>query len=167
MNRSKGVFGLKEKILMGILLVLVTILLFGSIFLIRGTRPYNRLQKEAEELALQYGKITKPEEFYYFNRNSQYFAVKGKTDAGKTVYTLIPEDGKEITILKDSEGISENKALKIASADSPEASFLKIGLGKEKDQIVWEISGKDLHGRWLYYLIAFKDGQIVSKIQDI
>lgn len=167
MNRSKSTLGLKEKILIGILIFLVCVLLFGSIFLIRGTRPYNRSQKEAEELALQYGKITEPEEFYYFNRKSQYFAVKGKTAAGKTTYALIPEDGKEITILKDSEGISENEALKIATSDNGKASFLKVGLGKEQDEIVWEISGKDEQGKWLYYLISFKEGKIVSKIQDI
>lgn len=165
MNKSQ--LGKKEKVMLVLVVIMLLIMLFTTIFLIRGTRPFNRAKAEAEELALTYGKIKEPEEFFYYQRNGVYYAVKGENNQGKLVYALIPEDGKEITILNRSDGISEDEALKIAQEDNPKASFLKIGLGKEEDQVVWEISGKSDNGTWLYYLISYKDGTIISKVTNI
>lgn len=164
--KTKSRFGTKEKVLVIILAVLVTVIVFTSIFLVRGTRRYNWARQEAEELARQYGKITTVDQFYYFNREEQYFAVLGETAQGKSVYALIPEDGKEITILPAGEGISENQALTVVQEAHPELTALKVGLGKKNEDVVWEVSGKK-GDTWTYILLSFNDGTVLSTIENI
>lgn len=165
--KRRSIFGLKEKILASILAVLVLAIILFSIVLVRSTRPFNQARQEAEALALQYGKISEPDAFYYYNRSGEYYGVKGKSTSGEMTYALIPQDGKEITILKEKDGTSDNQAMKIALATGNVVTITKVSLGKKDDQVVWEITGKDQNKQLVYFLIQFTDGQVLSEIQNI
>lgn len=163
----KNKLGTKEKVAIMMLSVLVLFIVVFVAVMVRSTRPYKQAKTEAVELAKQYGKVTSTSDYYYFNRKSTFYAVKGKNASGQTLYTVIPEDGKEITVVNEKDGISDTKAMQTALNTGEVATITKVGLGQIKKELVWEITGKDTNGAYVYVLINYKDGKVSQTINDI
>ena len=111
--------------------------------------------------------MTSVSDYYYFFRQDVYYATKGKNAAGQTLYTVIPKDGKEITVLNEKDGVSDNAAMRTALNEGTMTAITKVGLGKIDDAFVWEITGTDKAGALVYLTIGFKDGKVIKEINNI
>ena len=148
------------------IVILLLIILFSSIFYIRSTRPMAQAKQEATEIAKQYASIEDVERFYWFTREETYFTVLGKDDKQQEMIAIIPKSGSKITVLKQSDGLSEAAAKDAIRVAHPKEIVQKATLGMFKKQPVWEIMTKGDHGQ-SYFLLDFKTGQEVKVISNI
>lgn len=154
-----------QVILYGVAAILFLVLLFSVIFYTRANRPMSQAQKEAEAIAQKYAKLSETDKFYWFTREQTYFSLLGKNDKGQEIAVIIPKSGDKVTLLSQKDGISELDARSMVKNTYPEENVQKAELGIYKDQPVWEVVTKNQTGELNYYLLTFKDGEEVSKIQ--
>lgn len=149
----------------GIVLLLLLIL-FSSIFYIRSSRPMRQAKQEASQLAKEYANIETVADFYWFTREETYFSVVGTNTEQEEMIAIIPKSGEKVTILKQSDGLSESEARAVIAENHPEEVIKKAALGMADDQPVWEILTESAQGN-NYYLLDFKDGTELNVIQNI
>ncbi len=157
---------MKDRIKIIICIILGAIILFATIFYVRSTRPLNQAKAEAVTIAEKYADIDKVDKFYWFNRNKTYFTVTGTNTKGQNIIVIIPKSGEKVTVLKNPDGLTENKAKAAAKAVDTTAEIKNAALGIYQDQVVWEVttsSSKNLN----FYLIDFKTGDLVKTISNI
>jgi Uncharacterized protein conserved in bacteria len=152
--------------LMSGIILLLLIILFSSIFYIRSSRPMAQAKQEAVEIAKQYASIEDVEHFYWFNREETYFTVLGKDDKQQEMIAIIPKSGSKITVLKQSDGLSEADAKEAIRVAHPEEAVKKATLGMFNKQPVWEVMTKGNQGN-TYFLLDFKTGKEVKVISNI
>ncbi|MGM9904019.1 hypothetical protein A5844_000726 [Enterococcus sp. 10A9_DIV0425] len=161
----------KEKtinyILLGLIIFLLTVIVFSSIFYLRSSRPMSQAKKEATALAEQYADLKEVDRFYWFTREETYFSLTGKNDKGQNIVVIIPKSGDKIKVLDQTKGLTEKQAKQEIAKAHPEVQFEKVSLGMYKDQPVWEITSKDSENRLNYYLLSFETGEEVKTIKGI
>ena len=166
MNREEKSEKRKVIGLLSGIIILLLIILFSSIFYIRSSRPMRQAKQEATELAQQYASIEDVERFYWFTREETYFTVLGKDDKQQEMIAIIPKSGEKITVLKQSDGLTEADAKEAVRAAHPEETIQKADLGIFNKQPVWEIMTKGNQGK-SYFLLDFKTGEEVKVISNI
>lgn len=164
---SKPRFGKKEKVLTMIIGVFLIFLIFFFVIYYKGTVFYRQGEKESIALAKKYGDVTKPLDFYYFNREMTYFSVKGENSQKEIVYVLIPENSEKVQVLKEKDGISYDEALEIGLKQDNVKQIDKLGLGKIDDEVVWELTGHNNGNQLVYYYLNFKNGGLRQKIENL
>lgn len=144
--------------------LLLAILAFFSITFFKATQPMNQARKEATALAEKYGQVTKVDTVYRYTRNDTYYSVFGENKHEQAVIVLIPESGKHVQAMNQSDGLTLQQAQAIVAKESPNELFDRGSLGIYEKQVVWEIVTKTKNNQYHYYLIQFSDGKLVSKI---
>lgn len=143
------------------------VLLFSLIFYFRSNRPYAKAQREAIQLAKEYTGLEKADQFYWYSRKKTYFSVTGTDKEGKQIVVIIPQSGKKVTVLKQSEGLTEAAAIKKVQTAHPKNKIMKTALGMLDKKAVWEITTKNADGYFAYYLVDFHSGEIVKSIENV
>lgn len=153
------------------LMITATILFMviaGSIFVLyKSDRPRAQAQKEAVAVAEQYAGLKKTDDFYWYSYDKTYYTVMGTNAKEQKVAVIVPKDGGKITVLKQSEGISEAQAFGIAEKLSEGATVTNASLGIYKDEAAWQVTTKSKSGAVSYYLIAFSDGAQLAAVKDL
>ena len=72
-----------------------------------------------------------------------------------------------MSVLKQSDGLTEEAARQLVAEKHPEETIQKATLGLFKEQAAWEIMTKDASGELHYYLLGFKDGKEINAINNI
>lgn len=154
-------------VLIGCITVLLAVVAFVVIGYFQATQPIEQAKKEAISLAESYGKVEKVEHFYRYAREQTFYAVFGQTKQKQAVIVLIPQSGKDIQVMSQSDGLSEKAARAVVAKEAPNETIKRISFGLTGDQKVWEVTTKTTHGDWQYYLVDFKDGKIVKTIKNM
>lgn len=156
-------FGTKEKIITVILLVVILLLILFQLVYKDSTTFYRLGKREATVIAKKYGEINEVLDFYYFNRGETFFSVKGRNKKNELIYVVMPQNGNNAYVLKEKDGLSDNEALKKGLEEKNVKQINKIGLGKYKNDIVWELTAKNKKDELVYYYYDFKNGKLVHE----
>lgn len=153
--------------LIGVIAFLLTIIVTVLIIFIRSNQPMVQARKEAVAIAKANADLTSVDDFYWYNRTSTYFTVTGKNSNDQEIVVFVPQKGNKITVMAQSEGITEAQAVKKIETAHPDLTVKKVELGMYQKEAVWEITTKASDGTLSYYLIAFSDGSHVKTLKNI
>lgn len=169
MNLKKGVHSVKRKRIVKyiILVVLFLIVALGMIILIKANQPYARAKKEAVELAEKYAKLDHADEFYWYSRDHSYFSLVGTDTKGKKIIVIIPKSGEKVTVFNQADGINKAQAIKTITDKKHPYKILKVTLGMEQDEPVWEITTENEKKELSYYLLSFESGEIIKETENM
>ncbi|WP_376765631.1 cell wall elongation regulator TseB-like domain-containing protein [Enterococcus durans] len=156
-----------NRVLLGLIIFLLAVIVFSSIFYLRSSRPMMQAKKEATEIAEKYADLKEVDRFYWFTRKKTYFSLTGKNDKGQEIVVVIPKSGEKVKVLAQKDGLTEKEAKQKIADAYPDIQVEKATLGMYDDQVVWEITGENSHNELNYYLIAFDTGKEVKTITDI
>lgn len=163
MNKTEKKEHRKIVILFSSIVVLLLIILFSAIFYIRASRPIRQAKEEAMQLAKEHISLKRVDQFYWFTREATYFSLVGETENGKNVVVVIPKTGDQMLIFDEKDGLTEEQARAVVREMVPEEKVKKATLGVFKDQVVWEVMTK-INEELRYYLIDFKEGELVNRL---
>ncbi|MEY8445158.1 DUF5590 domain-containing protein [Enterococcus ratti] len=156
-----------NRVLLGLIIALLAIIVFSSIFYLRSSRPRMQAKKEAIEIAKKYADLKKVEHFYWFTRKNTYFSLTGENEKGQAIAVIIPKSGERVKVLDQKSGLTEQEAKQKIMETHPEIQIEKIALGMYENQAVWEVVGKDSNEQLNYYLLSFETGKEVKTITGI
>ncbi|MDO4625406.1 MAG: DUF5590 domain-containing protein [Enterococcus hirae] len=161
----------KEKtinhVLLELIIALLAIIVFSSIFYLRASRPRMQAKQEAIEIAKKYAGLEEADHFYWFTRNHTYFSLTGKNDKGQEIVVIIPKSGEKVKVLAQKDGITEQEAKEKIAQAHPEVQIEKASLGMYDNQAVWEVVGKNSKDQFNYYLLSFESGKEIKTITGI
>jgi uncharacterized protein YpmB len=156
-----------NRVLLGLIIFLLTIIVLSSIFYLRADRPMAQAEKEAEAIAKKYADMEQVDHFYWFTRKQTYFSLIGKNKDDQEIAVIIPKSGEKVKILDASKGLSESEAKQKVSEKYSNITIQKANLGMFDDKPVWEVMGRDPEGALSYHLISFDSGEETNVIKDI
>lgn len=158
---------MRKNILIGISFVLVTFIFTTIVFVIRGNRPMVQAKKEAITIASKHADLKSVDKFYWFTRKETTFTLVGKNAKNEGIIVFIPEDGSELTVCSQADGITENEALKVVADEIKPHRLLKVSLGLVENDPTWEVMTEDEDGVISYYLVDFGIGKIIGSMTDV
>lgn len=144
------------------LLIVLTVVIF-----VRADYPMHKAKKEATAIAKEQAGIQEVTDFYWFTRKDTYFTVVGLTEKGEGLIVIIPREGGQTEILKQSEGVTEKEAIQSVLDDKTSNEIKKITLGLVDDEPVWEIVAESKEYGINYYLVSFRTGDIIHTLHNV
>ncbi|MBF8808299.1 MAG: DUF5590 domain-containing protein [Enterococcus lacertideformus] len=156
-----------NRVLLGLIIALLAIIVFSTIFYLRASSPRMQAKAEAIEIAKKYADLEEVDHFYWFTRKKTYFSLTGKNDKGQEIAVIIPKSGEKVKVLDQKNGLTEQEAKQKIAETHPEIQIEKVALGMYNDQTVWEIIGKNSKDQLNYYLLSFESGKEVKTITGI
>ncbi|HJE44830.1 cell wall elongation regulator TseB-like domain-containing protein [Levilactobacillus namurensis] len=152
--------------LLTVLVVVLVLLLSGGYVIQRATRPFNQAQTRAERIAKKSGKLTKTTDFYWTNLDTTYYTVAGQNKAKQNVYAVIPKTGKNVTVLKQSAGLSRNAVLQRVWQRNPK-KVLSAALSIFNGKPAWQVSYLSRNGKLCYLTFQYSNGKVLQQIANI
>ncbi|MBO0481704.1 DUF5590 domain-containing protein [Candidatus Enterococcus courvalinii] len=156
-----------NRVLISLIVFLLAVIVFSSIFYLRSNRPYAQAEKEATALAKKYANLENVDQFYWYTREKTYFSLMGTNEKNQKIVVIIPKSGDKVKVLDQNKGLTEEEAKQKIQEAHPEAVIEKATLGIFEDQPVWEVVAKGTDNSLNYYLITFESGDEVKTIQNI
>lgn len=153
-------------VLLSILVVILVLLLSGGYVISKASKPLSQMQTHAETVAKKSGHLTSTSDFYWTNLNTTYYTIAGKNKAQQAVYAIVPKTGNDVTVLKQSEGLSRNTVLEQVWKRNPKkvlAAALSIFNGKP----AWQVSYLNQSGKLCYLTFQYSNGKILQQISNI
>lgn len=161
-NRVNGL-----KVLRRVLLLILAIILILWISFAIANHPRREQQREAVTMARKYAHVDHVNGFYVYNREKTYYTVTGKNRHNQQVLVMIPQKGGNITVLKQSHGISNQQARQTVMSQEKPRKILRSAPGWFNDKVVWEVTYVNRQGALCYDLINFKTGKFVQRIDNL
>lgn len=157
-----------EQVIKVVLLVLLAVIIavYGTLWVAQ--RPAHRAQKTAYSLAVSKGKLKTTTAFSQYNGNQSYYAVTGTSSKNVPVYALINTNKQHATtVVKQSAGISREKALRKVWSQRNPSKVIKITLGKYQGNVVWEITYLNQKKNLCYEILQYRNGSQLKSIINI
>lgn len=152
--------------LLVVLVVILGLLLSGGYAIHRATRPFSQAQTRAEKIAKNSGHLTKTSAFYWTNLDTTYYTVAGTNKAKQSVYAIVPKSGKNVTVLKQSAGVSRNTALKMTWQRNPK-KVLSAALSIFNGKPAWQVSYLSKSGKLCYLTLQYSNGKVLQQISNL
>ncbi|MDF2606424.1 MAG: peptidase propeptide and domain protein [Bacillales bacterium] len=150
-----------------VLLIIFSTVLIGSLFVIFSLQNIfsksEYIHKEAIMRAKSDYDINKVIKTSTYNGKKQYIAIEALKKNNKKIYVLVPVKGEEMYAYRSSQGISKKKALEIVKREDDVQKVIKIQLGMEEDNPLWEITYINDNGNYSYYYVNFEDGTFFKR----
>ncbi|REJ30535.1 MAG: hypothetical protein C6W56_02595 [Caldibacillus debilis] len=158
-------FKLKKALLYGLFLVVLFILGLAAYVYQSASNPLRTEEESALERALAETPLVKAEKVDWFHYLDQYVVIKGKNRDGENIIVWVPKaKDKDITVKKESEGLTEREALAMVREglalkdDQRPKEIVRVKLGMIENTPVYEISYIDQKGRYSFLYIDFYEG---------
>ena len=148
--------------IIGLVLILTVVLI--SIVLIQSASPMRKAKKQGIEISKEVAGIETVQDFYWFTREKTYFTVLGITDKDQEKIVFLPQDGTEAIVMNQKDGIDDKEAIQKVLDLKETRKIKKVSLGFQDNRAVWEVVADSNDNRLTYYLVDFKDGEIINKI---
>lgn len=161
-DHSRAVHTLRWTLITILILILVV---WSSVAI--ANHPKSAAQRQATQIARRYGHLTSTSNFYIFNREKTYYTVAGKTANGQQTLVIVPQNGGDVRVVKQSRGITDQDAINKVKNDKHPKKVMKAAPGLFNGRIVWEVTYVNNHGSMCYDLISFKNGKYVQQINNL
>ena len=148
--------------ILGLILILAVVLI--SLVLFQSASPMRKAKKEGIKIAQSVADIQQVDEFYWFTREKTYFTVVGKDKNQVEKVVFLPQDGSEALVMEQKEGLTDKEAIQKVLDLKETSKIKKVSLGIYDNKPTWEIVAKSKDGGIVYYLIDFKNGDVIKKI---
>ncbi|KRK36571.1 hypothetical protein FD07_GL000595 [Levilactobacillus parabrevis ATCC 53295] len=152
--------------LLSVLIVILVLLLSAGYVINKATKPLSQDQTRAESVAKKSGHLTSTSGFYWTNLDTTYYTVAGKNKAKQAVYAIVPKSGDNVTVLKQSEGLSRNAALQRVWNRNPK-KVLSAALSMFNGKPAWQISYLNKSGKLCYLTYEYRNGKVLQQISNI
>lgn len=149
----------------------------GSVLLVAGIiffavyssarNPMGKAEEETIALAKKHADLDTVDDFYWYNGKESYFTVTGKDTSGEAIIVMVAKNNGKMTVLKQSDGITEAQARGILTEEKAPGKILATRMGMKDNKPIWEMSYEDKNGQLGYYSISFKDGTWVEDVSHI
>ncbi|MCT4488855.1 MULTISPECIES: DUF5590 domain-containing protein [Levilactobacillus] len=153
-------------VLLSVLIVILVLLLSAGYVINKATKPLSQDQTRAESVAKKSGHLTSTSGFYWTNLDTTYYTVAGKNKAKQAVYAIVPKSGDNVTVLKQSEGLSRNAALQRVWNRNPK-KVLSAALSMFNGKPAWQISYLNKSGKLCYLTYEYRNGKVLQQISNI
>ncbi|MEG0287034.1 MULTISPECIES: DUF5590 domain-containing protein [Vagococcus] len=148
--------------ILGLILILAVVLI--SLVLFQSASPMRKAKKEGIKIAQSVADIQQVDEFYWFTREKTYFTVVGEDKNQVEKVVFLPQDGSEALVMEQKEGLTDKEAIQKVLDLKETSKIKKVSLGIYDNKPTWEIVAKSKDGGIVYYLIDFKNGDVIKKI---
>lgn len=148
--------------ILGLILILAVVLI--SLVLFQSASPMRKAKKEGIKIAQSVADIQQVDEFYWFTREKTYFTVVGQDKNQVEKVVFLPQDGSEALVMEQKEGLTDKEAIQKVLDLKETSKIKKVSLGIYDNKPTWEIVAKSKDGGIVYYLIDFKNGDVIKKI---
>ncbi|MGY3777583.1 cell wall elongation regulator TseB-like domain-containing protein [Isobaculum melis] len=129
--------------------------------------PKANAEEETIALAKKHADLDTVDDFYWYNGKESYFTVTGKDTSGEAIVVIVAKNNGKMTVLKQSDGITEAQARGVLTHEKAPAKILTTRMGMKDNTPIWEMSYEDENGQLGYYSITFKDGTWVEDVSNI
>jgi len=153
-------------VLLSVLIVILVLLLSAGYVIRKATKPLSQDQTRAETVAKKSGHLTSTSGFYWTNLDTTYYTVAGKNKAKQAVYAIVPKSGSNVTVLKQSDGLSRNAALQKVWNRNPK-KVLSAALSMFNGKPAWQISYLNKSGKLCYLTYQYSNGKVLQQISNI
>lgn len=153
-------------VLLSVLIVILVLLLSAGYVINKATKPLSQDQIRAESVAKKSGHLTSTSGFYWTNLDTTYYTVAGKDKSKQAVYAIVPKSGNNVTVLKKSDGLSRNAALKRVWNRNPK-KVLSAALSLFNGKPAWQISYLNKSGKLCYLTYQYSNGKVLQQISNI
>ncbi|KOS69032.1 hypothetical protein AEA09_11065 [Lysinibacillus contaminans] len=144
-------------------------LVISILVLWRAETPFNSIEEQAEQLALDAKALASVSESYTYNGKSSYVTVFGVDEYGDQKAVFVPtnleEDSIQEVFLED--GITEKEALSVLKNEGNVQKVLHIKLGYEEPGAVWEATYLNDQDKLNYVYILFENGEWWKRIKNL
>ena len=148
--------------ILGLILILAVVLI--SLVLFQSASPMRKAKKEGIKIAQSVADIQQVDEFYWFTREKTYFTVVGEDKNQVEKVVFLPQDGSEALVMEQKEGLTDKESIQKVLDLKETSKIKKVSLGIYDNKPTWEIVAKSKDGGIVYYLIDFKNGDVIKKI---
>ena len=155
-----------KKLIIRILIILLLLVSLLCAFFYRASAQVRKTQKEVTKLAQKYAHLETVNNFYLYNGSSTYYTVTGTNDKAQKVLVTVPKKDGKIIIQNQNNGITENDARKKVQEEFHPEKITKVEFGYYKNQPIWEVTIENSDEQISYYLLSFKDGNVVHKVEN-
>lgn len=146
---------------------LMLLIILSVLIISQGLKPVNKVKKESTKIAREVADIQKVDEFYWFNREKNYYTVVGRDSKNQEKVVFIPQDGSEALIMDWSAGITEDEVIQLMLDVKEVKRLRKLTLGVYKGNPVWEVVATNQHNQIDYYLLDFETGKIEQTLKNV
>lgn len=160
---------MKNWLIFGAVFILFLSLVISVLVLWKADAPFNDMEQQAEQLALETKALAVISESYIYNGNKPYITVFGVDEYGKEKAIFVPisleENSIQEVFLQD--GITKEQALSVLSNETSVKEILHTKLGFEETGAVWEVTYINEADKLNYVYILFEDGQWWKRILNL
>jgi uncharacterized protein YpmB len=150
-----------------ILLILFSVVLIGAVFVIFSLQNIfsksDYIHKEAVMRAKSDFDFNKVIRTSTYNGKKQYVAIEALKKNNKKIYILVPVKGEVMYAYRSSQGISKKEALDLVKREDDIRKVIRIQLGMEAQNPLWEITYINDKGNYSYYYVSFEDGTFLKR----
>ena len=163
-ERSRGT---SKRMIRDLLILIILIFLVGWSIYAVGNHPKAEAERQATTIAKRYANLKTRTDFYIYNRENTYYTVAGKNNKGQRILVIVPQKNGSVRVVKQSTGLTEQKALAQVKSNEHPKRVLKAVPGIFNDKVVWEVTYLNSKGNLCYDLINFKTGSYVQQINNL
>lgn len=149
------------------LILFIIIIVFISNVYVQSVKPLNRAEQKAVKIALQETRMETVEDFELYHGLESVSIVKGKNKNGEKLIVWIPENGKNLVVKKEKNGVTEKEAINKVKQLSNPKKIVDVRLGMEKGIPLWEIYYLSESNLINYYYVDFETGEWLKKIENL
>lgn len=153
-------------VLLSVLLVILVILISAAVMVNKATKPLTQNQAHAEAVAKKSGHLTSTSQFYWTNLDTTYYTVAGKDKDKQSVYAIVPKTGNDVTVLKQSAGLTRNTVLQRVWQKNPK-KVLSAALCIFNGKPAWQVSYLNQSGKLCYVTYQYSTGKMLQQISNI
>lgn len=147
--------------------ILILMIILVGVILFQSASPMRKAKSQAIKISKNIANISEVEDFYWFTREKTYFTVVGVDKQNVEKVVFLPQDGTEAVVMNQSEGITNDDAIKKVLGKKETKRIKKTSLGMYEGVAVWEVVADSIDSGINYYLVDFKSGKIISDIKHI
>ncbi|MGF7436497.1 DUF5590 domain-containing protein [Lentilactobacillus senioris] len=151
-----------------IITVIILIIVFASVVVLTtATKPMRTAKAQTVAIAKKYGKVTKTTSFYSSNLGKTYYSVAGTTGKGKKVYVIVAKKGGHVTVINQSDGVSESQVIQKVNQTRKPKRILNVSLTLTKAKPYWSVSYLNQKGHMCYAIYRFDNGKLYKLITNV
>lgn len=158
---------MKNKLLVGISILLLFFISLTIIFMIRANRPIAQAEKEAVAIAKKHSTLKEVDKFYWYNREKTYYTVAGRDKKENPIFVVIPKDGGSLKTINQADGLTEYEAIQVVTKKGQPYKMTRVNFGMLKNEPIWEILAEKEDGSLCYYSVSFDSGRIVTTVENV
>lgn len=148
-------------------LFILAVIVSGSIVYAKAVKPLKKAEEVAVRAANKKMVLNHVEDVEIYNGEKTYYILKGKNKNNANVIVWVSEDGKQVSVRKEQDGISKDQAVAKLLQETNPKEIVSVKLAMLKNKQCWEIYYLSHNNLINYYYVDFETGEWLRKIENM